>query len=255
MRVLVCVKRVPAPGSRINISSDQLNVDTSHLGFTTSPHEECALEEAAQIVEQHGGTVTVLTAGPAEAEEQLRYAASVGGTNFVLIPNNSGIDWDPERTANAITQAISELEAEDGVFDLIIFGNESADAGGFQVGVRVAVALDRPIVNGIKGIEIDDGVFMARREVDTGVEVYQLEAPAVFGVREGINLPRYPTMKGRLASKKAEIGVASIDVPPGGQTKVRLHQPEEKVTETTVLGESAAAAPLIVDLLDELGVL
>jgi hypothetical protein len=62
-------------------------------------------------------------------------------------------------------------------------------------------------------------------------------------------------MKGRLASKKAEIGVASIDVPPGGQTKVRLHQPEEKVTETTVLGESAAAAPLIVDLLDELGVL
>ena len=197
----------------------------------------------------------MLTAGPTEAEEQLRYAASVGGTDFVLIPNNSGIDWDPERTANAITQAVSELEAEDGKFDLIIFGNESADAGGFQVGVRVAVALDRPIVNGIKGIEIDDGVFTARREVDTGVEVYQLEAPAVFGVREGINLPRYPTMKGRLASKKAEITTAPIEVPPGGQTKVRLHQPKEKVTETTVLGESAAAASLIVDLLDELGVL
>jgi len=255
MRVLVCVKRVPAPGSRINISSDQLNVDTSHLGFTTSPHEECALEEAAQIIEQHEGTVTVLTAGPPEAEEQLRYAASVGGTDFVLIPNNSGIDWDPERTANAITQAVSELEAEGGKFDLIMFGNESADAGGFQVGVRVAVALDRPIVNGIKGIEITGGVFTARREVDTGVEVYQLEAPAVFGIREGINLPRYPTMKGRLASKKADIAITPIDVPPGGQKKIRLHQPEERVTETTVLGESAAAAALVVDLLDELGVL
>jgi electron transfer flavoprotein beta subunit len=255
MRVLVCVKRVPAPGSRINISADQLNVDTAHLGFTTSPHEECALEEAAQIIEQHGGTVTVLTAGPTEAEEQLRYAASVGGTDFVLIPNNSGGDWDPERTANAITQAVSKLEAEDGQFDLILFGNESADAGGFQVGVRVAVALDRPIVNGIKGIEINDRVFTARREVDTGVEVYRLEAPAVLGIREGINLPRYPTMKGRLASKKAEIIITPIEAHPGGQNKIRLHQPEEKVTETNVLGESAAAAAQIVDLLDELGVL
>jgi electron transfer flavoprotein beta subunit len=173
----------------------------------------------------------------------------------VLIPNNSGLDWDPERTANAITQTIKNLEAEGGKFDLIMFGNESADAGGFQVGVRVAVALDRPIVNGIKGIEIDDGVFTARREVDTGVEVYQLEAPAVLGIREGINLPRYPTMKGRLASKKAEIAITPIEVRPGGQNKIRLHRPEEKVTETTVLGDSAAAAALIVDLLDELGVL
>ena len=98
-------------------------------------------------------------------------------------------------------------------------------------------------------------MFTARREVDTGVEVYQLEAPAVFGIREGINLPRYPTMKGRLASKKADIAITPIDVPPGGQKKIRLHQPEERVTETTVLGESAAAAALVVDLLDELGVL
>ncbi|HAX04712.1 MAG TPA: electron transfer flavoprotein subunit alpha, partial [Acidimicrobiaceae bacterium] len=110
MRILVCVKRVPAPGSRINVTADELNVDTAHLGFTTSPHEECALEEAAQLVELYGGSVCVLTLGPAEAEEQLRYAASVGGSEFVLLLNDTGQDWDPQRTASSIAEAIAQIE-------------------------------------------------------------------------------------------------------------------------------------------------
>ena len=150
------MKRVPAPGARINITADGQAVDTAFLGFTTSPHEECAVEAAVQLVEQHGGEVTVLTLGPAEAEEQLRYAASVGVTNAVLLATD-GSDWDPQRTAQAITSAVRELEATDGPFDLILFGNESADSGGFQVGIRVAHALGRPIVNGAKGISVDDG--------------------------------------------------------------------------------------------------
>jgi len=255
MRILVCVKRVPAPGSRINVTPDSLNVDTNHLGFTTSPHEECAVEEAAQIVEQHGGGVTVLTVGPSEAEEQLRYAASVGATAFVLVSNDTGIDWDPQQTADAIIESITELEADQGQFDLILFGNESADSGGHQVGIRVAVALGRPAVNGIKGIEVGVQGVTARREVDGGYEVYSLEIPAVLGVKEGINLPRYPTMKGRLASKKAEISARETQVAPGAQQRRRLHQPEETVIETEILGTSSDAAPKIVDLLEELGVL
>lgn len=255
MRILVCVKRVPAPGSRINVTADELNVDTAHLGFTTSPHEECALEEAAQLVELYGGSVCVLTLGPAEAEEQLRYAASVGGSEFVLLLNDTGQDWDPQRTASSIAEAIAEIEADSEKFDLILFGNESADAGGYQVGVRVAVALDRPIVNGIKGIEIEDSTVTANREVDGGVEVYSIPTPAVLGVKEGINLPRYPTMKGRLASKKAEIRVTEVASTIGAQQTVRLHQPEEKITETEMLGNGPEAAVKVVDLLDELGVL
>jgi len=255
MRVLVCVKRVPAPGSRINITPDELNVDTSHLGFTTSPHEECAVEEATQIVEQHGGSVTVLTVGPPEAEEQLRYAASVGGNDFVLVVNDTGEDWDPQRTSTAIVEAIIDLENDAGEYDLILFGNESADAGGYQIGIKVAVALGRPAVNGIKGIDISGNTLTARREVDSGYEVYTLQAPAVLGVKEGINLPRYPTMKGRLASKKAQIDRRESSTPPGAQQKVRLHQPEETVTETQVLGNGADAAAVVVDLLADLGVL
>ena len=254
MRLLVCVKRVPAPGARINITDDEQDVDAAHLGFTTSPHEECALEEAVQIVEEHGGEVTVLTLGPAEAEEQLRYAASVGAHHFVLLPVTE-VDWDPQRTANALVKAIENLEENAEPFDLVLFGNESADSGGFQVGVRVAHALDRPMVNGIKGIEIAENKVTARREIDGGFEVYEIPSPAVLGVKEGINLPRYPTMKGRLASKKAEIEINEPTAEEGGQTRIRLHRPEEKVSETVILGNGPEAAPAVVDLLQELGVL
>ncbi len=254
MRILVCVKRVPAPGAKILVTEDGQDVDAAHLGFTTSPHEECALEEAVQIAEREGGEVTVLTLGEAAAEEQLRYAASVGAHNAVLIPTD-GEPWDPQRTARAISQAITDLEAADGAFDLILFGNESADSGGFQVGVRCAYALGRPIVNGIKGIEFADGVASARREIDGGYEVYEVPLPAVFGVKEGINLPRYPTMKGRLASKKVEVASMELQADSGGLARVRLHRPEEQVSETVILGTGADAAGAVCDLLEELGVL
>jgi electron transfer flavoprotein beta subunit len=77
----------------------------------------------------------------------------------------------------------------------------------------------------------------------------------VLGIKEGINLPRYPTMKGRLASKKAEMAALALDAEPGGQAMVRLHRPPETVKETMILGNSEEAAPAVVDLLEEIGVL
>lgn len=254
MNVLVCVKRVPAPGARISITADGQAIDTAYLAFTTSPHEECAVEAAVQLVEAHGGSATVMTLGPAEAEEQLRYAASVGVAKCVLLPIADN-DWDPQRTAAALADAIRSVESVDGPFDLILFGNESADSGNFQVGVRVAHALGRPIVNGIKGIDIDGATVTARREADAGVEVYTLPLPAVLGVKEGINLPRYPTLKGRLASKKVDVAQVATSAAPGGQQMVTLVQAAEQVSETVVLGTGPEAAPAVVDLLEELGVL
>ena len=253
MRILCCVKRVPAPGAKINVTADGQDVDAAHLGFTTSPHEECAVEGAVQLVEEHGGEVTVMTLGRGEAEEQLRYAVSVGAHHAVLV-DVADNTWDPQRTAAALASAIHDVE--DGEpFDLILFGNESADTGGFQVGIRVAHALGRPIVQGIKGIEVGDDTVTARREIDGGFEVYELPRPAVLGVKEGLNLPRYPTMKGRLASKKAEIASAAVSADAGGQARVKLHRPEEAVSETVILGTGPEAASAVVDVLDELGVL
>ena len=254
MRVLVCVKRVPAPGAKINITADAQAVDTAYLAFTTSPHEECGVEAAVQLVEAHGGEATVMTLGPGDAEEQLRYSASVGVAKCVLLPID-GADWDRQRTAAALTAAIRDVEAADGPFDLILFGNESADSGNFQVGVRVAHALERPIVNGIKGIDIDGTTVRARREADAGVEVYLVPMPAVLGVKEGINLPRYPTMKGRLNAKKVDVARIPPVAEPGGQQMVRLQQAAEQVSQTVVLGQGPDAAPAVVDLLVELGLM
>ena len=253
MKILVCVKRVPAPGARINITDDGQQVDTSFLGFTVSPHEECAVEAAVQLVEQHGGEVTVLTLGPAEAEEQLRTAVSVGAAKAVLVPID-GQDWDPQRTASAIAAVVNDLEGANGSFDLILFGNESADSCGYQVGVRAALKLSRPMVNGAKGIEIDGTSAKIRRESDAGQDIYVLPMPAAVGVKEGINLPRYPTMKGRLASKKVDISRSETTASAGGLKMIQLQRPPERASNTQILGTGPEAASAIVDLLEELGV-
>ena len=123
------------------------------------------------------------------------------------------------------------------------------------MGVRVAHALGRPIVNGIKGIEVQGDMLRARREADVGVEVYEVPMPAVLGVKEGINLPRYPTLKGRLASKKvAVVEVAPADQ-PGGQKMITLLPAAEQVSATVILGTGPDAAPAVVDMLEEIGVL
>jgi electron transfer flavoprotein beta subunit len=249
MRVLVCIKRVPAPGARIVLTEDGRSVDTKLLSFTVSPHEECAVEEGVRLAEANEGTVTVLTLGPPEAEEQLRSALAVGAHRAVLIPTD-GLDWSPIPTAAAITSAIKDLESE-GEFDLILFGNESADSGGYQVGIRVARALGRPIVSGVKGIDTADGSATLRRDVASGSEIYQVPLPAVVAVREGINLPRYPTLKGRLNAKKIEVELSEQEQTTSGQRMLQLVTPAQEASKTTILDDAAA----VVDLLQELQVL
>ncbi|CAN5876327.1 electron transfer flavoprotein subunit beta/FixA family protein [soil metagenome] len=253
--VLVCIKRVPAPGARINLTDDEQQIDTRHLGFTMSPHDECAVEEAVRIVtEQGGGTSTVLSLGPREADEQVRQAISMGIDNGVLLQIDAN-DWDPQATATAITETITTLASEGTTFDLILFGNESPDAGNYQVGIRVAHALGLPIVAGIKGIELGDGSARVRRQVDDGFELYELGLPAAVAVKEGLNLPRYPAIKGRMRAKKAQVRTFEPQVTPGGLQTLRLKQPREQKTETAVLGHGAEAAAAVADLLEELGVM
>jgi electron transfer flavoprotein beta subunit len=255
VNILACVKRVPATGGTIVLTADQQSIDTRYLGFTISPHEECAVEEAVRIVEASGGNVTVLTLGPPEAEEQLRDAMAIGAERAILLETD-GSDWDPVATAAAIVEAIRADEAAGQPFDLLLFGNEAADTGDYQVPVRVASALGLPCVNGIKGLEIRDGVASARREAaGGGWEVYELPLPAVIAVKEGINLPRYPSVPGRLRARKKEIARVLPQRRPGGLSKLRLRLPEERGTTAEVLGTGPEAASAVVELFSRIGVI
>jgi electron transfer flavoprotein beta subunit len=254
VNILVCVKRVPATGGTIVLTADERAIDTRHLGFTISPHEECAVEEAIRIVEAHGGSSTVLTLGPAAADEQLRDAVAVGIGRGILLETD-GSDWDPLATAAAIVDAIRADQAER-PFDLLLFGNEAADTGDYQVPVRVAAALDLPCVNGVKGLEIQDGRVVCRREAaGGGWEIYEVSLPAVVSVREGINLPRYPSVPGRLRARKADLQRIVPERRPGGPQMTKLRLPVEQAAAAEVLGTGPEVAPRVVELLERIGVL
>lgn len=252
MEILVCIKRVPATGGRIALTADQQEVDTRFLGFTVSPHEECAVEEAIRLVEAHGGAVTVLTLGAEPSTEQLREAMAMGAERAILL-ESGGHEWDASATAAAIVEAI---RAGDVTYDLLLFGNESADAGGFQVGIRVAHALGLPCVTGIKALEVNDGVFVARRPARGGQESFSLPLPAVVTVKEGINLPRYPTFHGKMRAKKKEIARFAPAWPGNQLEKVRLLPPADTGRkQTEILGRGPDAAPQVVELLRKLRLL
>jgi len=254
MNILVCVKRVPITGGKIVLTADAQAIETRHLGFTISPHEECGVEEAVRIVEQHGGEVTVLTLGPDEAEEQIRETLAIGADRGVLLATG-GEEWDPQATASAIVEAIEAERAAGREFDLIVFGNESADSGGFQVGIRVAHALGRPIVTGLKGLSIEDGRARCEQEVTGGRDVYLVPLPAVVSVLEGINLPRYPSVPAKLRGRKKPIATVSPSPRESRVEMVRMVVPEGAAKQAEVLGAGADAAPAVVGILDRLGVL
>ena len=251
MDILVCVKRVPATGAKITLTADAQDIETRNLGFTISPHEECAVEEAVRLVEQHAGAATVLTLGPEVAIEQLRDSLALGADRAILLETD-GREWDPRATAQAIVAAIDAQRRQGHNFDILLFGNEAADSGDYQVGVRVAHALDLPCVTGIKGLAIKDGSALARREAAGGWEVFEVALPAVFTVKEGINLPRYPSLPGRLKAKKKPVDTIEPVRNGGGLQKVRLKTPPEQRSEVEILGQGAAAAPRVIEILKEL---
>jgi electron transfer flavoprotein beta subunit len=250
INILVCVKRVPATGSKITLTADAQAIDTRFLGFTISPHEECAVEEAVRLVEAQGGSSTVLTLGPEAAVEQLRDAMALGMDSAVLLETD-GREWDPAATAGAIVDAMRGLETR---FDLVLMGNEAADSGDYQVAVRVAHALGWPCVTGIKGLAVEGGTALATREAPGGRETLRVDLPAVLSVKEGLNLPRYPSLPGRLKAKKKPLARLQPQPREAGLEMVRLKLPSEAAHQVTVLGEGPQAAAGALEVFKRLGI-
>ena len=261
MDILVCVKRVPTVGGVITLTADRQAIDTKASGFTISPHEECAVEEAVRLVERFGGSVTVVSLGPVAAEEQLRACLALGASAAVLIETPDGGETGPIATAAALASVAAP-------FDLVLLGNEASDTGDYQVGIRLAHLLGRPAVTGIKAVTVaDDGSSLAASRTYQGVlETFTLPLPCVVTVKEGINLPRYPSLPGRLRAKRAAITRVPPDSVPSGQgpsgqgptasdlRMTSLRVPDASQKQAAVLGHGVSAVPALVSVLEEIGV-
>ncbi len=247
--VLVCVKRVVDSSGEVVLTDDGQSVDGRFAGFTVSAHEECAVELAVQIATATEGTASVLTLGDADAVEQLRSALAVGCTAATHVEADASL-FGPADVAREIAAV-----ARAGSPDLLLLGNDAADSGDFQVGIRLAYELGWPVVNGAAKVVIEEGAVVASVAGPDGHETYRVPLPAVVTVLEGGVEPRYPTVPGRMRAKKVEIEQRSPAAEPTGPKRVRLSLPPPQPSDVQILGKGAEAAPAVVDLFERLGVL
>jgi electron transfer flavoprotein beta subunit len=252
--VLVCIKRVPEIAGTVTLTEDAMAVDARHVGYTVSPHEECAVELAIQTAKATGGEATVLTLGSEEAVEQLRDALAVGCTAAVRIEAEAD-RWGPADVARAIADVVEAHEAQGRTYGLVLLGNDAADTGDFQVGIRLAYALGRPVLTGAARVEVTDHTVTTWAEGPEGTEVSEAPLPAVVTVMEGGVEPRYPSIPGRMKAKRVQIDTVTPAREPVGPGRVRLTLPPAPATEVEVLGKGPDAAAAVVDLFERLGVL
>jgi electron transfer flavoprotein beta subunit len=177
------------------------------------------------------------------------------GIDRAIHLQTDGQEWDPQGTAAAIVEAIHTDEALSGPFDLIFFGNESADAGGYQVGLRVAYALGRPCVTGLKKVTVEGTQVRCQQEVEGGRDVYAVPLPAVVTVKEGLNLPRYPSVPGRLRAARKPLATTTPARPSPRLELIELAVPAGKGKSVEVLGTGPSAAPAVVEMLRKAGLL
>jgi electron transfer flavoprotein beta subunit len=251
--ILVCIKRVPDLGGEITLTPDSMSVDASRLGHTVSPHEECAVELAIQAANSSGGEATVLSLGSADSLEQIRDALAVGCTGAVLIKAEAE-QFGPADVAAAIADVVRAHERDGRSYDLVLLGNDAADTGDFQVGIRLAYALGRPVVAGVSTVEVVDGRAIARASTADGTDIFEVDLPAVMTVMEGGVEPRYPSIPGRMKAKRVSVETVTASEPTVGSGRVRLKLPPVQPSQVQILGQGPEAAPAVVDLLESLGV-
>ena len=133
-------------------------------------------------------------------------------------------------------------------------GNEAADSGGYQVAVRIGHALRRPVLTGLKGLTVTGGTLRGEQVVTGGRDVYDVPLPAVAAVLEGINLPRYPSVPGRLRAKSKPVAATTPARPAERLELIRLIVPPGAAKQVTVLGDGPDAAAATVDMFERIGV-
>jgi electron transfer flavoprotein beta subunit len=244
MKIIVCIKRVPDTEARIKIAADGTSIDSAGVKFVISPYDEFALETALRIKEAQGaGEVIALSLGEAQSAEQLRSALAMGADRAVLLKGQATIDGSA--TAKALAAEIKTHTP-----DLVLCGMKAVDNDQQQVGPMLAEYLGLPSVSVVAEMEVNGQQVVAHREIEGGVEVVEVQLPAVITTTKGKHEPRYPSLKGIMAAKKKPLEEKDAQL-AAPRLKLRSLTPPSERAAGKIVGNGSAAVPELIRLLRE----
>lgn len=202
MDIIVCVKQVPDTEAVIRNKPGEIVIDPEGVNFDINPHDEFGVEEAIKLKEKFGGTVTIATVGPEKATEAIRKALAMGADRAIHIVKEENTVVDQYLNAKLLFNVLKNEK-----FDLIFCGKQAIDDDSSQVGPMLAEFLNIPQVSFIVKLEVsEDGKkAIVHKMVEGGIEVIETTLPALFTTQKGLNVPRYPSLKGIMQAKKKEI--------------------------------------------------
>lgn len=242
MEILVLLKQVPATESMIAIADDGLSIKTDGLKYVINPYDELAVEEALKIRETQGGTVTIVTVGPAKAAEAIRTGLAMGADKAVLV-DPGDLTCDGLATAKILAAAIRGM-----AFDLIVAGHRAVDDDNYQVGPAVAELLGIPDISMVIKETIADGSITCTCTVEGGTKELEASLPALISTQRGLNEPRYASLPGIMKAKKkpletkslADVGLDAAALQPKAVIKA-LKSPPVRKGGRIIEGDSVAA--------------
>lgn len=206
MNIFVCVKQVPDDYVEVHLNPTTGTPDVEGIDQVNNAFDTYAVEMAVRAVEAHGGSVTVAAIGPEKCQNGLKNLIAVGANKAVLLSDPALLDLDEAATASALASLIAKCEANQGEsFDLIFCGKESTDEISAQVGAMLSETLKAPFVSSVVEVEPVEGGVKAKQETESGYAVYEMALPAVLTVAKPAYDPRYPTIKSKMAARKATI--------------------------------------------------
>ncbi len=207
MKILVCVKQVPDT-TEVRIDRETNTLQRQDVPSILNPFDRHALEEALRVKERCGGTVSVLTMGPLQAQEVLKECLALGADEAVLVSDKAFAGADTLATSRTLAAAIAKLQPA----ELIFCGKQAIDGDTAQVGPELAEHLNMAQITCVSKLEVfpAERRLIAEREVEDGREVLELPFPAVLTVSKSLNEPRYPSIKGRLRANKTSIPILTL---------------------------------------------
>src|SRR4051812_15513690 len=207
MKIVVLAKPVPDPAAAAERLGPDNRLDRSAAPNVINGNDEYTLEAALQLVEQHGGEVTLLAMAPAGGAETMRKGLAMGATRGVLVTDPALAGSDAWSTAQVLAAALKELE-----FDLVLAGFDTPDGVGGVTGAAVAALLKLPYLSSAAKIEPDPaaGVVRVRRIAPGGFDFLEAPMPALIVGTQLLGAPRYPSLKGIMAARSKEVAQRSV---------------------------------------------